>query len=273
MSPWEKILAVPTPQGHLVQLYGADKETDKRCLVLNVSRYLLEGLNRGSGAIVVATEPHARAFCRQLEDSGADVATAKREGQLAVFDAQETLSSFMVNGQPDWDRFQNVAGKAMSQVRATVSGSGLRAYGEMVGILWKSRQYSAAVRLEQFWNKLLTRSSFSLYCAYGIDVFGREFQVGALNALLCTHTHLIPADMNGNVESALARAIEEIVGSSIDDLRPIMKVDKPAYWGVMPAGESTALWVRTHLPQKSEQIMLRAREHFEALQNPRRLAA
>jgi hypothetical protein len=84
----------------------------------------------------------------------------------------------------------------------------------MVGILWKSRQYAAAVRLEQFWNKLLSRSSFSLYCAYRIDVFGIEFHGAALDALLCTHTHLVPAEMNGSCESAINRAIEEIVGSS-----------------------------------------------------------
>jgi hypothetical protein len=62
----------------------------------------------------------------------------------------------------------------------------------MVGLLWSARQFSAAIRLEQFWNKLLARSSFHLYCAYSIDVSEKQFQTHALDGVLSTHTHLIP---------------------------------------------------------------------------------
>ena len=45
------------------------------------------------------------------------------------------------------------------------------AFGEMVGLLWIERQQAAAIRLEQYWNEVLTGSTASLFCAYPIDVF------------------------------------------------------------------------------------------------------
>lgn len=33
------------------------------------------------------------------------------------------------------------------------------------------------IRLEQLWNKLLEQSSFSLYCAYAVDIFGKDFDI------------------------------------------------------------------------------------------------
>jgi MEDS: MEthanogen/methylotroph, DcmR Sensory domain len=126
--------------------------------------------------------------------------------QVVLIDAQQTLSQFLVAGQPDWQRFESVIRAAMLQVHPTKRAEGLRAYGEMVGILWKARQFAAAVRLEQLWNKLLEQSSFSLYCAYAIDVFGKEFEVGNLDGVLGTHTHLIPTQPDGTLETALRRA-------------------------------------------------------------------
>lgn len=75
-----------------------------------------------------------------------------------------TLGRFMLAGQPDWDAFENTIAAAMRSVRPAHDRAGLRAYGEMVGVLWKNRQFSAAVRLPQFWNRLLSRMSFTLFC-------------------------------------------------------------------------------------------------------------
>jgi hypothetical protein len=262
MSPWDKVLATPDPQGHLFQLYQADEQA----LIRNVSHYLWEGYKRGDGLLVIAGAEHSQAFRRQLEVLGANTQAAIRDGSLAFFDAQATLSRFMTGGQPDWDRFESVVRSAMGQVRQKDNHAGLRAYGEMVGILWNARQFSAAIHLEQFWNKLLTRSSFSLFCAYAIDVFGKEFQVGALDALLCAHTHLVPAETAGNLEAAIDRAIEDILGPRADGLKLLIKANYRPAWAVLPAGEGVVLWLRNNLPDQAEKILDRARQHYQALQ-------
>jgi MEDS: MEthanogen/methylotroph, DcmR Sensory domain len=263
MSPWKKLIERPGPHGHLVQLYKADEEH----LAKNVSQYLLEGLNAGDGALVIATPEHCDLFSRQLKALGADPDTAIQNRQLKFFDAQDTLAGLMIDGQPNWQRFETVVGAAMSQVRSQGDYKGLRAYGEMVGLLWNTRQFAAAIRLEQFWNRLLGRSSFSLYCAYSIDVFGKDFQVGALDGLLRAHTHLIPAETNGTLESSINRAMEDILGSQSRELKLLIKANFRPSWAVMPAGESMALWLRHNLPDQADKILNHARDLYRGLRD------
>jgi hypothetical protein len=261
MSPWEKLLERPDPHGHLVQIYSGG---DEQHLARNVGQYLFEGFKRNDGLLVIADAFNTKLFQLQLEQAGIDTELAIHTGQLFFADAQETLSRFMRNGQPDWNLFEEVAGTAMRQVRPEVPGAGLRAYGEMVGILWKAGQYSAAIRLEQFWNKLLGQSSFSLFCGYAIDVFGKDFQICHLDALLCTHTHMLPG-ANGHLEPAINMAMDEILGPNADDLKLLIKANFRPSWAVMPRGESTVLWLRNNLPQQADQILARAREHYRAM--------
>jgi hypothetical protein len=261
MSPWEKLIERPGPQGHLVQLYSADEHA----LVRNVSQYLYEGMKGGDGLLVIAAEGHIEAFRRRLQALGADPDAAVTSGRLAFFDARDTLARFMVQGQPDWELFESTVGTAMRQVRPAAGYSGLRAYGEMVSLLWNARQFAAAIRLEQFWNKLLGRSTFSLYCAYAIDVFGKEFQIGALDSLLCAHTHVVPAETDGNLETAITRAMDEILGVRASSLRLLIKANFRPSWAVMPAGEAMVLWLRNNLPDHADNILARAQQHYQTL--------
>jgi hypothetical protein len=264
MSPWDKLLESPQSQGHFVQLYAADEAA----LAKNVGRYLWEGYRRGDGLLVIASAEHNAEFRRRLEEFGADTGAAIQDHRLALVDGQEMLARFMVGGHPDWEKFQDVVGSALSVVRSQGTRSGLRAYGEMVGILWKARQFSAAIQLEQFWNKLLTRSSFSLFCAYAIDVFGHEFQVGALDGLLCAHTHLVPAETSGTLEAAINLALEDVLGSKAEGLKLLIKANYRPSWAVLPSGEAIVLWLRHNLPDQAEKILARAREHYDALSQP-----
>jgi hypothetical protein len=262
-SPWEKLLQRPDAHGHLVQIY----QTGDAALAENVGRYLSEGMKRDDGLLVIATDENREAIYRELERLGSEVELAVQARQLVFLDAQDTLSRFMRAGQPDWRLFEDTVGDAMRQVRPSAENAAMRAYGEMVGILWKARQFSAAIRLEQFWNRLLAHSSFSLFCGYAIDVFGKDFQISSLDAILCTHTHVVPAN-NGNLETAINRAMEDILGPDASHLKLLIKANFRPSWAVMPTGESMALWLRRHLPRQADLILGRAWHLHQALQSP-----
>jgi hypothetical protein len=264
MSPWEKLLERPHSRGHFVQLY----ETDEDALTKNVGHYLWQGLRQGDGVLVIATPEHQDLFSRLLERLGADLAALCESKQLVCWDAQETLTRFMVDGQPDWERFASVIREALRLVRPMKGAEGSRAYGEMVGILWKARQFAAAIRLEQFWNKLLEQSSFSLYCAYAIDVFGREFDVANLDGVLRTHTHLVPAQPNGMLEAALNRSMDETLGPKAKAMRNLIGANHRPAWAVMPTAEATVLWLRKNLPEQADQIVAQARQYYHSLLHP-----
>ena len=264
MSPWEQLLERPSSGGHFVQLYEADEVS----LAENVGRYAWEGLRRGEGVLFVVTPEHQDLFARHLAELGADLPSLLEKRQLLFLDAQQTMAEFMVNGQPDWLLFEKAIRSAMRQVRPSDPSDGLRAYGEMVGILWKAKQFAAAIRLEQFWNKLLEQSDFSLYCAYAIDVFGKDFEVANLDGVLCTHTHMVPAQTNGTLETALNLSMDEILGPKADALRVLIKANYRPAWAVMPTAESIVLWLRKNLPEQADSIVARAQHHYEALCQP-----
>jgi MEDS: MEthanogen/methylotroph, DcmR Sensory domain len=261
MSPWEKLLESPHSRGHFVQLYRAGESS----LTENVSRYLWEGLRQGDGALIIADKDHFRAFSSRVEQLGIDIAKAIREQQVVFLDAQETLAKFMVRTEPDWNRFERTIRLAAKEVQPKTDEAGLRAYGEMVGILWRARQFSAAIRLEQFWNKLLEESSFSLYCAYAIDILGEEFQVGALDGIFCTHTHLIPATFDGNLQKALNDAMSEVLGDQGENLKLLIRANYRPSWAAMSSTDATVLWLRTNLPSQADAVIRRANQLFRGL--------
>ena len=256
MAQRAQLLDQPEPEEHFVQLYGKDD----RLLTRNVSRYLSEGLRRGDGLIVIATAEHRGSMVRQL--TGERTYTrAVLEGRLIFLDAETTLDRFMVDGEPDQERFERIIGDALAGLRTRAVHSGIRAYGEMVGVLWKAGQFSAAVRLEELWNELLHASDVSLFCAYPIDVFSPEFQAASIDALLCAHTHLVPTD--SALEGALNRAMDDVLGDRVEDLRRLIQANHRPAWALIPKPEAIILWLRNNLPGSADRILDRARQYYQ----------
>lgn len=243
---------------HVVQLF----ESDETLLVRNVGRYLADGLRAGS-VMVVASQEHAAAFVDELRRAGARPDRAASDGRLVVLDAGELLDRFLVDGYPHADRFDSVVGALVREVRQ--SSSSLRIYGEMVALLWKAKQFPAAIRLEQLWNKLQKTVSFELFCSYPIDVFADEFDTAVVGALLHAHTHLLETATEGALEAALTRAIAEVLGVRPFGFDRLVKERSRRGATVLPKAEAIILWLRTDVPDQAPEILARARRYHRAL--------
>ncbi|HEX9967459.1 MAG TPA: ATP-binding protein, partial [Solirubrobacterales bacterium] len=139
-------------------------------------------------------EPRLKA---RHESSGASF----HPDQYIVLDAAETLSRFMVDGWPDEQRFADVLGNV---VRRAQNGSRrVRAFGEMVALLWAEGKHDAALRLEELWNDLARTHAFSLLCAYPMAGFRHEEHGGSFFHICSAHSQVRPA------ESFLATAAPE----------------------------------------------------------------
>jgi hypothetical protein len=158
--------------GHVVQFYSHDAELADR-----VVGYLLEALDAGGVAIVIATAAHRREFEARLTEAGADLAAAGRRGAYLALDASDTMGAFMTGGRLDAGAFDRVIGGLIR--RAVEGGRPVRAYGEMVALLWDAGLVSAAVELEQMWDALGRRHPFSLLCGYPL---GSVTRAGHLDA-------------------------------------------------------------------------------------------
>jgi hypothetical protein len=245
---------------HFVQFYKADEPSLNR----NVAGFLWDGLLRGDGLLVIGTTQRRESLSSHLARLGVDVALARREGQLAMLDADEMLSRFMVDGQPDSERFQAAVGEALQLARPRLAEAGICAYGEMVGVLWEAGQTSAAIRLEGCWNKLLHGGGISLFCGYPIDVFADDFHRTHIHEVLCAHTNVLPTGPGGDLGAALDRAMDELLGAAADELRSSMNAGLPSSNLAMPEAESAILWLRSNVPDNAESILACARGYYEA---------
>ncbi len=188
MSTWTELLTHTVSGDHVVQLYGEDDQL----LAKNVSRYLAEGMRRLDGLIVIATPGHTQAIARHLAEEGASATReAERDGRLVFLDARTTLDRLLAGGQPDQALFDTVIGGALDDVRARSVSGKVRAFGEMVSLLWCEGRHAEAEQLEELWNGLLAGSDYSLYCAYRIDLFGKDMDKPGLNTIVGAHTHVL----------------------------------------------------------------------------------
>jgi len=175
------------PTEHFVQFYESDE-----FLAESVAGFVAAGLAKGEGAVVIGTPLHRERISRRLQSLGCDPSGPAAEGRYMALDAAETLSRFMVDGSPDPRRFADVIGPVIGQLAC--GGRDVRAFGEMVALLWSEGRQASAVRLEELWNELARRHRFALFCAYPIQEFGRESD-GARFADVCAcHSRVIPAE-------------------------------------------------------------------------------
>jgi anti-sigma regulatory factor (Ser/Thr protein kinase) len=179
-----------TPQLHQVFFYDGDHE-----LVASVAGYVSEGLSACEPVIVIATGAHLAALDVALDDLGVDAASARATGAYLAFDAAETLSSFMVDGSPDPDRFMWSVGGILESVGRV--GADVRAFGEMVALLWHQDNVAGAIALEALWNDLADRQEFSLLCAYPTSALTTA-GLGDVHEVCRLHSDVLPPASYGS---------------------------------------------------------------------------
>jgi hypothetical protein len=255
-----ELLVEARPHKHFVQLHDG---ADDGALLANIGRYLAEGLIRGEGGMVIATEAHRAGVPAAVAKAGFAPEAALRDGRLLLLDAHEVLDQFLVDGQPDPARFTEIVGGLIRDLGRRTGGRRIRAYGEMVGVLWTAARYAAAIRLEELWNTLLADGGFELFCAYPIDVFGEGFHPADVDALLATHTHLLPAG-NATLQHAVDRAMDEVLGPRADGVRQLSDRPPNPAWPALPTAEASILWLRANLPAYADEIVARARRYYRS---------
>jgi anti-sigma regulatory factor (Ser/Thr protein kinase) len=143
---------------HAVHYYEDDDE-----YVAFVSAHLAAGVEAGEHVIAVASAVHVSALERLLSDH-LDGSSGRWPGRLVLLDARETLELFMVDGSPDPSRFHSTVAPLVSE--AGQGGTPVRAFGEMVALLWDDGNVAGAIELEGLWNDLLQHERFTLLCGY-----------------------------------------------------------------------------------------------------------
>lgn len=174
------------PHSHLVQFY----ERDEFLLDL-LADWFGDGLRAQDTCLYIGTEAHRIGLESRLKTRGIAPELMRANGRYVRLDAAGTLSNFMVDEWPDEVLFV----RTLEGVLANLSGQGnLRAFGEMVALLWKQGKHEAAIRLEELWNGFMKTHALSLCCAYPLSSFGSGPETSRFMEICGQHTPVLPAE-------------------------------------------------------------------------------
>jgi PAS domain-containing protein len=175
---------------HNVKFYEHDRE-----LIDGLGKHIGDALECGDIAIVIATKSHRDLLAEELRLRKIDVSAALKAGSFIELDAAETLAKFMVEGEPDTEKFEDCIGALISETAArTMPGRRVVAYGEMVALLWAQGKRDATLRLEELWNGLAERQAFDLLCGYPLGAFDRVEDRQLFFSICGEHTGVNPAE-------------------------------------------------------------------------------
>jgi MEDS: MEthanogen/methylotroph, DcmR Sensory domain len=159
-SPFPPILRGEIEPGeHIAQFYAHDA-----LLVDTLVRFVDRGLMAGEGVVVIATREHLRALEKRLSGFMFGMAAYRFEGAYIAVDAGVALGKFMVKDWPDDELFLDFIMGLVS--RASADGRRVRAFGEMVALLWAEGNTAATLRLEDLWKTVCKLKNLPLLCAY-----------------------------------------------------------------------------------------------------------
>lgn len=172
----------PVGGAHIAQFHS-----DNRTLADRACEFFAIGADVGDALIVIATPEHRSMIEDCLGKRGVDVRALAMLGRYSAHDAAETLSRLLVARKPSPLLFGEVVGSAISRLRPE-SGR-VRAFGEMVSLLWAAGDRDAAIRLEEIWNDWIGFHPLSLMCGYEFD---GAMDARGFSAIARTHTDVLP---------------------------------------------------------------------------------
>ena len=226
------VLTTPATSSHIVQVcqnVTAQAET--------VTNYINEGLLSGEAVIVIARPVLRKAVISRMEALGLDSQAIRNEGRIKFLDAEFLLFGFLIDGELNERAFNELIGIPIQSLQLKYGK--VRAFGEMVDVLWKDGLQNTALRLEDLWNNLSQEQGFLLLCTYLIDSLDSNAYEDSLERICKCHSQVEPAekyDLSENADEGLLNVFEAAWNSMLDKLTESEEIATQ-----LPANQTTLL--------------------------------
>lgn len=187
----EEEFPIPAPrERETTRCHEAHFYSDDESFLLGFTRFVESALEAGKTAVAIATVAHRKGILQSLQAHGVDCTTAIEQGRYIPLDADEFLSTFMVDDLPDPVRFLKVAGDLI--VAAAEAGNKARtrvvACGECSHILWARGKADAAIRLEHLCDEIARTYDVDIFCGYMSTRCEREQQQDVYEKISAKHS-------------------------------------------------------------------------------------
>lgn len=243
-------------QEHAVRFY-----VDERDLADRVAQFVASGFAAGSPAVVVATPQHVELFKAALADRGCNSDRIDQEWKLVVADAQATLDRIVVDELPSARVFSDAVGSLLDDAEAGTTQAPV-VYGEMVDLAHRAGKTETAIRLEELWNELGNRRTFSLLCAYRIDIFDRNALTTTIPDVCRVHARVDVSQDTERLSIAVALAMAEVLGTQkADDVYYI--VGNRSGPERVPLAQRALMWVSGYSPELADRVLHHARALYD----------
>lgn len=203
---WQETLLNPLAGSHLLKICR-----DEAMQAEAVAYFIKGGLLDNELVIIIARASLRNAILFHLNAMGLNVQFFKNQGQLKFLDADFLLSRILINDMLE-DRVIHELIVRPIQIAHLKYGK-IRAFGEMVDILWKGRQYDRALQLEKLWDELSKEYQFALFCTYLTNSFDASDYDDSLEHVCKVHSHLLPLEREETASAVCAN------GEAIDLFR------------------------------------------------------
>ena len=191
------------PCDHILQIYENDLQFNN-----TLQGFVTSGFESGESVVIIATTEHLKALNRNLRNQGYDLFSLTLQDQYIPLSAEETLAQFMINGWPDENLFYHLLTNLL--LRARKKERRVRAFGEMVAVLWSQGLSGATVHLEHLWMRYCQSEAFSLFCAYPKSGFTDDPNV-SLSKICGCHSKLI-SNLNEDSPDILVKKVNTTTG-------------------------------------------------------------
>lgn len=185
---WGEIAATE----HVLQIYENDA-----VFLQSLTEFVIDGINTEDCVITIATQEHLDGLQHSLEACHIQIDNLIAQHRYIPLNAEEVLSSFMVNDWPNEDLFKKVIYSRVKE--ANNANRKIRAFGEMVWLLWNKGFQSATIQLEYLWDQVCRIEGFSVYCAYPKSIF-TEDAFSSIDKICRTHSMVIDGSQKDNNE-------------------------------------------------------------------------
>jgi hypothetical protein len=256
---WQQLVTAPEGERHIVQLYR-----EHGFLVEAVSAWAAPALRSTGGVVLVGAPRNVDAILRRLAEEGLDVDALRRSGRLAIVGAEDLMARFMVDGMPDAAAFKAVAGEVIQAVQAACPAerAEVRAWGEMVNLLWHQGNRAAAQRLEALWNEVIDAHGIRLLCSYAVDNLAPETHADALAHVCAGHSQLIPEPDFDALDRAVGLALVDVFGEDEAGLVRTLFSRKRRLPIGMPPAEAVLVALQETQPELGRRVLASTRMHI-----------
>ena len=176
---------VETAGHHEVLFYSDDSQ-----LLDHLTKFIGNALQIGYAAIVMTTESHRNSLVPKLRAYGVDFDAAVAQERYMALDAAETISTFMVNGALDRDRFMTALSRLITigLKAAKVTPPRVAFFGEGADLLWTEGHSEAAVQDEKLCNELVRTYDMDMLCGYSLRNAEDRTDNDTLESIRAEHT-------------------------------------------------------------------------------------